>query len=235
MNFAAIMKKGATIYGVEHCFMSRHCLKEWIPAIEANRKILHLKKGELLFTEGEEMKGMYFVYSGLVKVHKQWGDDKELIIRFAKQGDIVGHRGLGADRDYPVSATALEKSDICFVSLEFFNATLKVNHEFLYILLLFFAEELKISERRMRNLAHMPVKGRVAQTLLMLQTKFGTTETGEINVSLARQDLASYAGTTYETVFRMINELTEDGAVTVEGKGIKILDEGKLRELVQVG
>jgi CRP/FNR family transcriptional regulator len=38
--------------------------------------------------------GVYFVYKGIVKVHKQWGD-KELIIRFANQGQIFGHRGLG--------------------------------------------------------------------------------------------------------------------------------------------
>jgi CRP/FNR family transcriptional regulator len=35
--------------------------------------------------------------------------------------------------------------------------------------MMFFAEELKVSERRMRNLAHMPVKGRVAQAILSLQ------------------------------------------------------------------
>jgi CRP-like cAMP-binding protein len=228
------MKKGAEQYEVEHCFMSRHCLKEWLPAIEANRKILHLKKGELLFKEGEEVKGMYFVYSGLLKVHKHWGDDKELIVRFAKQGDIVGHRGLGADTVYPVSATALKKSDICFVNLDFFNATLKVNHEFLYILMMFFAEELKISERRMRNLAHMSVKGRVAQALLVLQSKFGTTEAGEINVSLARQDLASYVGTTYETLFRVMTELTEENIIQVDGKQVLVLDKERLEFLTTV-
>jgi CRP-like cAMP-binding protein len=48
----------------------------------------------LFFTEDEEVKGIFFINKGKAKVHKQWGD-KELIVRFAGQGDIVGHRGLG--------------------------------------------------------------------------------------------------------------------------------------------
>jgi CRP/FNR family transcriptional regulator len=64
---------------------------------------------------------------------------------------------------YPVSGTALEPTDVCFVDLDFFNSTLKVNQELLFALMMFFAAELKESEKRMRNLAHMPVKGRDCQ------------------------------------------------------------------------
>ncbi len=212
------------------CFMCQLCLKEWLPAIMANRTNQDFKKGELLFKEGEKVEGMYFVFSGSVKVHQQWGD-KELIIRIAKKGDIVGHRGLGADTIYPVSGTALEPVTVCFIDMEFFNATLKVNNEFLYEMMMFFAAELKISERKMRNLAHMPVKGRLAQALISLQEKFGKDENGLINFSLSKQDLASYAGTTYETVFRMMQELAEEKLVEVKGKEITILDYKGLMKL----
>ena len=151
------------------CFMCRHCLTEWLPAIEANRTNTDYKKGQLIFKEGDKVDGMFFVYSGSVKVHKQWGDDKELIIRIAKKGDIVGHRGLGADTIYPVSGTALEPVTVCFIDLAFFTSTLKVNTAFLYELMLFFASELKVSERKMRDLAHMPVKGSLAQALISLK------------------------------------------------------------------
>ena len=116
-----------------------------------------MKKGALLFQEGEEVKEMFFVFKGAMKVHKQWGE-KELIIRFAQKGDIVGHRGLGTDTHYPVSATALEPTTLCAVTLNFFKASLHVNQELLYDLMLFFAQELQESEKKMRNLAHMPVK-----------------------------------------------------------------------------
>jgi CRP/FNR family transcriptional regulator len=74
----------------------------------------------------------------------------------------------------------------------------------------------------------MPVKGRVSQALLNLQKKFGVNERGLIDLTLSRQDLASYAGTTYETVFRIINEFTQEGIIRTEGKDIAILEESKL-------
>ena len=224
------MKQNKKNCDLQSCLLCRQSLKDWLPAIDANRKSFHYKKGELLFHEGDTMSGMYFINTGVVKVHKRWGNEKELIVRIAKDGDIVGHRGLGTDTIYPVSATALSPSNICFVDLEFFNSTLKVNHEFLYQLMMFFASELKESEKRMRNMAHMPVKGRVANALLFLKQKFGTTTEGLIDLQLSRQDLASYTGTAYETLFRTMNELAEENAIRIDGKGIAIINEDGLRK-----
>ncbi|HLG40753.1 MAG TPA: Crp/Fnr family transcriptional regulator [Chitinophagaceae bacterium] len=221
------MKKIKKNCDLKSCSFCRLCLKEWLPAIDANRETLYVNKGEEFIIEGEKVTGVYFVNEGAVKVHKKWGE-KELIVRFAKRGDIVGHRGLGNDIYYPVSATALEPSTVCFIPIEFFISSLKVNQEYLFQLMMFFAEELKVSERKMRNLAHMPVKGRVAQALLTLQEKFGKQENGFIDLMLSRQDLASYSGATYETVFRVLNELVEQNLVKLSGKSIAILDTAKL-------
>ena len=127
------------------CFMCRHSLKEWKQAIDANRKMYYFKKGEMLCHEDEVVNGIFFVFSGTVKVHKKWGDDKELIVRFAKKGDIVGHRGLGTATTFPISATALGPVSACYIDLQFFLTTLKVNQDFLFQLMLFFADELKES------------------------------------------------------------------------------------------
>jgi CRP-like cAMP-binding protein len=216
------MKRPKTTCDLQTCLLCRLSQKEWIPAVGAHRSNFKVEKGETVFREGDEVKGIFFVYDGTVKVHKHWGEDKELILRFAKKGAIIGHRGLGKDLVYPVSGTAIEPTVVCFVELGFFQASLKVNHELLYELMQFFASELKESERNMRNLAHMPVKGRIAQCLLTLEEKFGTTDDGFLNIIISRQDLASFAGTTYETAFRMLNELTGDGAIRSEGKRIAI-------------
>jgi CRP-like cAMP-binding protein len=215
------------------CFLCRWSLQEWKPAIEANRVNYKLKKGEMLFKEGDPVEGIYFVYSGKVKVHKKWGEDKEIIIRFAKAGDIVGHRGLGSSSVYPISSTALEPVVACFIDLTFFYSSLKVNHDFVQELMMFYARELQESERNMRNLAHMPVKGRLATSLLHLQDKFGIDEHGAIDIELSRQDIASFTGTTYETVFRMMNELIHSDLVEVTGKSIVIKNKNGLQLVAQ--
>jgi CRP/FNR family transcriptional regulator len=216
-----LLKSGCDL---KTCLLCRLCKKEWIPAVALHRTNHKYNKGEVIFKEDEEVKGILFVYDGTVKVHKHWGPDKELILRFAKKGNIIGHRGLGKDLVYPVSGTAIEPTTTCFFPLEFFQASLKVNYDFLYELMQFFATELKESERNMRNLAHMSVKNRITQALLTLEEKFGTTTSGSINIIISRQDLASFAGTTYETVFRVLNDLISEKVIEVNEKQIRIIN-----------
>jgi CRP/FNR family transcriptional regulator len=218
---------------LKSCTLCLSCTKEWLPAIDANRKVFHLKKGELLFKEGDEVKGMFFIHSGLIKVHKRWDEEKEMILRFANKGAIVGHRGLGSDTVYPVSGTALASTEVCFIDIDFFTATLKVNPGYMYKLLMFFASELKESEKRMRNLAHMSTKGRIAYALITLQEKFGKDENGYLNIVLSRQDLASYTGTTYETLFKMMNEFSAENILRFSEKKIEIMNAKKLALVIE--
>ena len=209
---------------MQSCMMCRMTLPEWKPAIAANKQNIKVKKGEQIITEGDPVRGVYFVYSGNIKVHKKWGD-KELIIRFANRGKIFGHRGLGIENQvYPISATALEETILCFIPIDFFKATLKVNTDFMYNMLLFYADELQSSERKMRNLALMPVKSRLATALINLQLQFGQDKEGAMLVELSRQDLAAYAGATYETVFRTLNDLVLENLIFINGKNIKIIN-----------
>lgn len=215
------------------CFLCKHCIPEWKDVIAVRKKTVQVKKGELIFKEGEKVNGIYFLYSGAVKVHKQWMDQKELIIRFVKAGDIFGHRGLGVTEIYPVSATALTESTVCFITSDFLEATLRTDHSFTYLLMQFYSAELQKAEMRMRNLALMEVKGRIAETLLELMNVFGTQEDGYIAVPVTRQDIAAYSGTTYETVFKFLKILAASKTISVSGKSIRINHEKKLLKLIQ--
>jgi CRP/FNR family transcriptional regulator len=218
---------------LKNCFLCRHALPEWLRAVAVHKQNFKVKKGEVIFNEGEKVTGIYFAYDTIIKVHKRWGSDKELIIRFANEGAIFGHRGLGRNNIYPISATALEAGTICYVDNSFFEATIKTSTDFAYNLMLFFADELQEADRRMRNLAHMSVKGRVAYSLLLLKDQFGVNRDGLIGIELSRQDLSSFAGATYETVFRVINEMLAENMIAVAGKKICITDTEKLVQLTK--
>ncbi|MGH2647364.1 MAG: Crp/Fnr family transcriptional regulator [Ginsengibacter sp.] len=212
--------------------MCRNCLKHWLPAIDAHKQNLVIKKGQKIFEEGNPVKGIYFLFKGRAKVHRKWGEEKQLIVHFAKEGDIIGYRGLGNQKVYPVSATALDEVILCFIDTAFFEATLQVNPMLTYTLMQLYANELQHAERRIGNLVHLDVKARVAETLLMLKRDFGQNKEGYINITLTKQDLASYAGTTYETFFRMITKLEKEKIVRLSGKNIAILKEATLEKLI---
>jgi CRP-like cAMP-binding protein len=214
------------------CFLCKHCMREWIEIVAVKKTTTVFKKGKNIFREGEIVKGIYFIYEGSAKIYMQWGSEKELILRFAKSGDILGHRGFGGDHHYPISATALEDSKVCFIPDDFLSATLKTNSGFTNKLLEVFAEDLKKAEKRMRDLAHMEVKGRIALALIEINETFGAGRDKFIKVALLRQDIASYAGTAYETVFKFFTELTRKKILTTNGKQIRINNPEALRKMI---
>ncbi len=226
------MKECSNLCDLNECFLCKLCLPDWLPALAVKKRNFEVKKSELLFTEGDAVHGIYFVYKGTFKVHKRWDKEKELIIRFARSGDIVGHMGLGDQLLYPVSATAIEPAVVCFLDISFFESTLKVNTNLTYELMKFYANELQSSHRRMRDLAHMSVKARIAQSFISLKHQFGVDENGIVNIEMSRQDLSSFAGTTYETLFKVLNDFAKQDILTITGRKIKVLNEAELLKIV---
>jgi CRP-like cAMP-binding protein len=84
----------------------------------------------------------------------------------------------------------------------------------------------------MRNFVHMSVKGRVAQALITLKKQFGLNNEQCINIEISRQDLASFSGTVYESLFRAVNELAANGLIQLTGKHIRINNEEALLQMI---
>ncbi len=207
------------------CFLCRYCMPEWKELIALKKTTLSIKKGRPIFRESEKVTGIFFLYSGYAKVHMPWPGQKDLILRFAAPGDILGHRGLGGDT-YPVTATTLEDSQLCYIPNDFLENSLKANPSLTWQLMHFYAAELQRTEQRMRDMVHMEVKGRIAGALL---------EIAGLPLTITRQDIASYAGTTYETVFKFFTELTKETIISTSGKDIRINDPEKLKSYITAG
>ena len=112
------------------------------------------------------------------------------------------------------------------------ETTIKANPSFVHSMMLLYAAELQNAEKRMRNLAMMPVKSRVAEALFAIREVLGADKQGYFRIPVTRIDIACYAGTTYEAVFRLLSTWATEGLVTTAGKKIRIDDEEKLRALI---
>lgn len=211
----------------EDCFLCKNILPDWLEMLRERRDVFSYKKGEVIFEEGTQVRGIYFIIEGKVKVDMSMGDRK-YIVRLATNGQILGHRGFGKDDIYPISAVALEPTSVCFISSEFFKTLLKTNSTLLYKLNFFYAEELMATEKRMKHLVYMPVKARIAESLLIMAQVFGLDHSKKLNFTLTRKEIAEMAGTTYESVIRTIAEFVKDGLIETVDKEIRILDVDKL-------
>ena len=218
---------------LDRCFLCNYCLPEWKSLISIKRQTLSFKKGKKIFREGDPVQGIFFIYEGSVKVSKNWGDQKDIILRFARQGDVLGHRGFGGEMQYPISATALEDSRVCFIDNAFLETSLIANTTLTYQLMQLYAGELQKAEKRMRDLVHREVKERIVLALFEIADAFGTTNDGYLALPITRQDIASYAGTSYETVFKFFTDLSAREVLLTSGKHIKIKDPQALRAILK--
>ncbi|APY12621.1 transcriptional regulator [Seonamhaeicola sp. S2-3] len=181
------------------------------------------KKGQQFIIEGAPVNGLFFILQGKVKVFRTGINGKEQIVRFAKNGEIIGHRGFGTEEYYPIGAIALEDTALCYFSKESLQKGLRENSEFTYNLMLFYANELNRSESKVKSLSQMTVRERVVDTLLYINRKFGNLN-GFLNLPLSRKEYADYAGTSEEQVIRVFSALKKEGLISASGKKIGIND-----------
>lgn len=207
--------------------IKKHCPEEWSEFIAFHSDNVKVEAGDYIFKAGEDTLGLYIIESGKVKVVINNNDQSERIIRLISTKDVLGHRGFGGDWKYSVSAIALEDSVLTFIPLKIFNYVVKANPEFGYYMMMFFAEELRESERLATNL---PIRNVIASVIYNIYKVFGLEKGSETKLSftLSRKDIANQAGTRYETVVRVLADLKKEGVIQIDGKAIHILNVEKL-------
>jgi len=211
-------------------FIEKICSKEWQEFINLHKEIRHYEKNEYIFKAGDEAEGLFVINKGKVKITYLQYDGTRRLIRLATEGDILGHRGMGGNMKYPISALVLEKTEAVFIPIKTFNTVVKADSNFAFNMMMFFAEELRHSESKIK---HYPVKNLVARAVLDNFKAFGFSENSndKLSYTLSRKDYASKAGTTYETVVRCLAQMNKDEIIQLDGKTIHILDLNALENL----
>lgn len=208
--------------------------KEDFSKYEISKKRLSFKKGELLFENGKEANGVYFIDEGTVKLSKSGVYGKEQILRFIKEGDLVGYRSLLINEDFQAQAEAMTDVQTTFIPGEIFLHLLQVDSRLSFAMLKKFAFELGESSNTITFLAQKTVRERLAEILLLLEQKLGTDPEGFIKISLTREEVANLIGTATESAIRLISEFKNDQLIETEGRNIKILHREKLIKLGHV-
>lgn len=184
----------------------------------------YYKKGQTIFFEGNNANGIYCVHKGKIKMHKLGLDGKEQIIRFAKDGDVIGYRAMLSGEPFSLSASVLEDTSVCYLPKETIISLVQDDPKFALTLMEMTCKEMGKASRTITNLAQKPVRERLAEVLLILQETFGVREDGSIDVTLTREEIGSLVGTATESCIRLLSEFKKDQMIALEGKKIIIKD-----------
>jgi CRP/FNR family transcriptional regulator, polysaccharide utilization system transcription regulator len=203
--------------------------REQLTDINSDKENSLYRKGQVVFREGSQPRGIFIVYSGKVKVYKLGSSAREQIVRLARPGDIVGYRSLISGEHYYATAETLEDSVLCFITREKLFSLMDSNPQLALNLLKLLSHDLATAERRMVELVQKPVRERMAEALLVLKETYGLEEDGcTLSIRLTREDIASFVGTTTETAIRVLSEFKDDKIIGLEKKKIMLLNMSSL-------
>jgi CRP-like cAMP-binding protein len=217
------------------CSVLQNCSPSCLSEISAVKRCFVYVKGQRILMQGTEAEGVYFINTGKVKVFKSDKEDKQLILRFAKAGEILGFCNMDGHTEQPISAMALDDTIICYLDNKDFLNIIKDNPELALGLLKFYNKELSNAEDKSLKLARMNVPAKVADALMTMYEAYGTNGKNlTLNLALSRQDIANLAGTTKEQVSKTLSELKSKGIIRTKGKQIDILNLDQLQDIAHV-
>jgi len=198
--------------------------KDELIRISACKTSRIIKKGEVIFEEGESLNGVFCIKDGICKLTKLSANGKDQVVKLVEKGQILGQRSLVSDERTNLRATALNDMELCFIPKAEIINDLQKNNNFTLDILKDMANDLKEADDIIVNMAQKSVRHRLAEALININENFGTNPDGTLSVLLSREDFASIVGTATESAIRVLSQFKKEGLISTIGKSIKIDD-----------
>lgn len=194
------------------------------------------KKGEIIFKEGDKPTGSICLAGGKVKIFKEGVGGREQIVRMSSPLGFIGYRALFAEQNYSGSAVALEDSVVCILEKKALYKIMHINVDLTMRLIKKMATELGISNTRTVSLTQKHIRGRLAESLLLLVDTYGLEEDGRtIKAYLSREDLANLSNMTTSNAIRTLSTFASEELIFLDGRKISIMDMKKLEHVSDMG
>lgn len=185
----------------------------------------HYQKGEFLFRSQEKEDTLYIVNRGKVRIYRLTDSGKEQLVRILNPGDFTGEWTLfNPDAVHEGYAEATRDTVVCMIQQKDVQDFLERYPAISLRLLAEMSKRLESSERQTTQLAVEQVTTRLILFLAeTVEPEMGNSPT--ITLPMAKKDIASYLGTTPESISRKFTELEDEGLIQqLPGKKIKIHD-----------
>ena len=199
-------------------------------------EIVHYAKNEVIHNDGDESQYMWMLLRGKVRIFKEGIGQRQQIIRLLKPYDIFGYRACLVHEAYNSSASAFEACMVYRLQRSSFCRLVENNSALCYQVMLMMAKDLAFSEIQTVNLTQKHIRGRLAESLLLLKKNYGYEEDGKtLAMLLPREDLANMSNMTTSNAIRTLSQFAQEGILSIDGRHIKILDEKTLEKISRLG
>jgi CRP/FNR family transcriptional regulator len=180
-----------------------------------------LRKGDVLYQAGEASQSLYIINKGRLKNYRLTESGKEQLVRILMPGEFSGEYALFTESIHESYAEAMSETSICMIERSDLQEILMKYPSISFNFLEVFSNRIESSEKQTTLFATEKVGTRVA--LFLAQSMDGSSNI--VSLPMTKRDLASYLGTTPETISRMLTKLEEKGYIKRKGNNkIEILN-----------
>jgi CRP/FNR family transcriptional regulator len=175
-----------------------------------------IDKKEILFTEGDAGRALYYCIKGYIQLYKSDKQGRETVIKVIQGGELFGEVILFERDQYPVTAKALDQSDLIVIpKSEFYHLLddIPFRNQFIGVLI----KKQRYLVDKIRSLTAIDIEERIYH---YLKEQFGTEL--DVKPQLSKKDVAAAIGTVPETLSRVLLRLKSEGKLSWDFDWIRI-------------
>jgi CRP-like cAMP-binding protein len=200
-----------------------HLEEEQMNEIMVTAQSVSYKKGDMIYHAGDQSDSLYIVSKGKIKIYRLSESGKEQLVRILNPGDFTGELALFNESLHESYAESMTNTQVCTIKRSDLQAFLIKYPSISLKILAEFSNRLEQSEKQTTRFATEKVETRIA--LFLAECIDDNDETYEIELPMSKKDLASYLGTTPETISRKLSDLEAEGYIKQKkNKKLEIVD-----------
>src|SRR5215207_6406815 len=192
--------------------------------VATRRKI---KRGAILFRNGEAFLSLYAIRTGFFKTCVTTEDGRDQVTGFQMAGEIIGLDGI-VNEQHTCDAIALEDAEVCVMPFDRIEDISREVNALQHHVHKIMSREIVRDHGVMLLLGSMRAEERLAAFLLNLVQRLQARgfSQSEFILRMTREEIGSYLGLTLETVSRTFSKFAQDKVIAVSQRHIRILDSG---------
>lgn len=190
------------------------------------------QKGEMIYRIGDPLHSLYIVHQGSVKVFQLFESGKEHLLRILEPGEFFGEMALFREKRMDSYAKALETTEICAIHRDDMQKLMKEHPSIAIKILEQFSMRLEKTDKLVGQLSANDVETRIASYLVSLAEE---KKSLKLTLPMSKKDLASYLGTSQETLSRRLASFQNKGWIEQEGqRKIQIIELDSLLKRAEI-
>ncbi|MFN2595357.1 MAG: Crp/Fnr family transcriptional regulator [Actinomycetota bacterium] len=210
-------------------FLAQLTTDEFVALTSASARRQY-RKGATLFNEGDVSDRVIALTEGRVKICYFTADGKEVVLAIRGPGDLVGELSAIDGQRLSATVTSLEPVSGFVMTSSVFTSFLSKTPRVALLLLQSVTGKLRDADRKRIEFSESDSVGRVAKRLVELAERFGTGESGSIDITLSQEELGGWTGASREAVSKALQSLRGRGWIETSRRAITIKDIDALKK-----